>query len=213
MKVGVERKSMLRVFSGVSNLAKGIVLLLVGAAVFFVMKSLQAPEIPWFAVSEAIPVEADSSLVGPIQYTVDARGQSPVYFDFSRGSVVSGSEPYDWDLEINRFNIKSNGGDGFFGDGGIQDLGSVDFNSLQSVPEEGYIQNSQERDITNLAMDHWYNYNWINHLLAPRSNVFAVRTADSRYAFLEILSYYCAGAQAGCLTFNYYYQGNGSRFF
>ncbi|SVE05821.1 uncharacterized protein METZ01_LOCUS458675, partial [marine metagenome] len=45
MKVGVERKSMLRVFSGVSNLAKGIVLLLVGVAVFFVMKSLQAPEI------------------------------------------------------------------------------------------------------------------------------------------------------------------------
>jgi hypothetical protein len=43
--------------------------------------------------------------------------------------------------------------------------------------------------------------------------VYAIRTADGRYAKLEIVSYYCPGAVSGCLTFRYAYQGSGARAF
>jgi len=36
-----------------------------------------------------------------------------------------------------------------------------------------------------------------------------LRTADGRYAKIEILGYYCIGALPGCTTFRYVYQGGG----
>jgi|TARA_B110000116_G_scaffold171690_1_gene148400 hypothetical protein len=208
-----EKEGYMGLVGQVPRLAIGIILILVLVAVVFVLRSLQSPEIAWFPVSEAIPNEVGPGLVGPIQYTIDARAEQSVFFDFSRGSMVTSPGPNDWDLEISRFNIKANGGNGFTGDGGILDLGVIAFDSIRSVPAQGYVQNSRDRDITNPVMDHWYNYSWINHLLTSKPNIFAVRTADSRYAFLEILSYYCAGARAGCLTFRYFYQGDGSPLF
>ncbi|HSR42903.1 MAG TPA: HmuY family protein, partial [Longimicrobiales bacterium] len=50
-----------------------------------------------------------------------------------------------------------------------------------------------------------------SHILRPKDRVFAVRTADGRYAKLRILGYYCPGARPGCLAFRYVYQGDGSR--
>jgi hypothetical protein len=47
-------------------------------------------------------------------------------------------------------------------------------------------------------------------VLTPKPHVWAVRTADGRYAKLEMLGYYCPGAQPGCPTFRYVYQGDGS---
>jgi hypothetical protein len=41
--------------------------------------------------------------------------------------------------------------------------------------------------------------------------VYAVRTADGRYAKVELVNYYCAGVGAACVTFRYAYQGDGSR--
>ncbi|MDE0807450.1 MAG: HmuY family protein [Longimicrobiales bacterium] len=197
----------------ISKSAISIVLLLSLVAGLFVARSLRNPEIPWFPVSELKTSDVGSETVGPLQYTVDARSEQPVFFDFSSGSVVQNPSVEGWDLEISRFNIRSNGGEGFTGNGGILDLGVVAFDSLRSVPEVGYVQNSKEKDIANLATDHWYDYSWINHLLTPKPKLFAVRTADSRYAFLEFVSYYCAGARAGCLTFRYFYQGDGSSAF
>jgi hypothetical protein len=38
-----------------------------------------------------------------------------------------------------------------------------------------------------------------------------VRTADGRYAKLELVSYYCPRSQPGFVTLRYVYQGDGSR--
>lgn len=37
-----------------------------------------------------------------------------------------------------------------------------------------------------------------------------MRTADGRYAKLEMVGYYCPGARPGCPTFRYVYQGDGT---
>ncbi len=55
------------------------------------------------------------------------------------------------------------------------------------------------------AFAHWYRYDFFAHLLRPppAGTVYVVHTRSGRSANLEILSYYCPGPEAGCLTFRY----------
>lgn len=55
----------------------------------------------------------------------------------------------------------------------------------------------------NPALDHWYAYSFITHLLKPDGRVFLVETRGGARARVEFLSYYCPGSQPGCLTFRW----------
>jgi hypothetical protein len=180
--------------------------------VTLVALSLRRPDVKTYTPTPAAPADAGNVLVGPIVYTVDAT--SPElwrYFSFRVGSVVDGPGPRDWDLGFRRFQIIANGGQGFQGEGAIRDLGAVPFDSVRAVPEDGYARSVSTPDPANPAIAHWYSYGFFSHVLTPKPHVWAVRTADGRYAKLEIVSYYCPGAQPGCVTFRYAYQGDGSR--
>ena len=87
------------------------------------------------------------------------------------------------------------------------------FDALAEVPCAGYSDSEAGRDSTNPAFEKWYDYGFTSHLLEPKPRVYAIRTADGRYAKLEIVSYYCPEAVSGCLTFRYAYQGSGARAF
>ena len=91
----------------------------------------------------------------------------------------------------------------------VLELGGVEYGSVSEVPSSGYVGSPQLGDTTNAAIERWYDYNWTSHILEPRPTVWAVRTADGRYAKLRILGYYCPGPLAGCLTFEFVYQGGG----
>jgi hypothetical protein len=183
---------------------------LVLIAALLVAASLRRPEPPSFAPTAAQPREVGDTLVGPVTYTIDASApEAWRFFDFSRGSLVEDPAPLEWDLAFRRFNIGVNGGDGFAGQGGALDLGEVAFDSVARVPEGGYQPSDARRDSTNAALEAWYDYGFSSHLLTPEPRVYALRTADGRYAKLEILSYYCPGAMPGCVTFRYVYQGAG----
>lgn len=188
------------------------VAVILAAAVALVVASLRRPELPAYAPTPPAPAEVGTRLVGPAVYTVDATSHDGWrYFDFSRGSTVERPGPLDWDLAFRRNRIIANGGPGFAGGGGILDLGPVPFDSAGIVPDSGYAGTVAGRDTVNPAMERWYRYNFLTHVLTPKPHVYAVRTADARYAKLQILGYYCPGAVAGCLTFRYVYQGDGSR--
>ena len=60
------------------------------------------------------------------------------------------------------------------------------------------------------AMEKWFSYSYLANVLVPKPLVYLVRTHDGKYAKMHILSYYCANKSAGCLTFEYVYQGDGS---
>lgn len=182
--------------------------------VVFVATSLRQPAVDAFQVTPPAPREVGGALVGPIRYTVDASSEAAWrYFDFSRGSLVTPTGPLDWDLAFRRFHIIANGGAGFGGHGGIANLGNVAFDSVTVAPASGYSASTAGRDSTNAAVARWYNYSWSSHLLKPKPAVWVVRTADGRYARVRIVSYYCTGARPGCVTFEYVYQGSGSRDF
>jgi hypothetical protein len=190
--------------------AIAIIGLLVIVAVVFVASSLRSrTPLTFYPLSDVNPQEVGDRLVGPSLYTVDGRGNDLIFFDFSTGSVVESPDPLGWDLAFQRFRILANGGPGFDGQGGVLDLGIISLDSLTTVPTNGYAGNTPGREVINAVTERWYEYSWTSHVLSPKPNVFAIRTADSRYAVFEILSYYCPTAQAGCTTFRYRYQGAG----
>jgi hypothetical protein len=183
-------------------------------AAILVVLSFRRPELPVFAPTPPAPAEVGPRLAGPITITVDAADPSAWrFFDFSRGSVVERPGPLDWDLAFRRFHIIANGGPGFAGRGGIRALEGAAFDSVRAAPADGYVPNRVRSDTTNPAIARWYDYGFTTHLLTPRPAVYLVRTADGRYAKLELLGYYCPGARPGCVAFRYVYQGNGSREF
>jgi hypothetical protein len=167
-------------------------------------------------------MEVGHRLVGPVLYTLEARAAELwTFFDFSRGSVVEVPHQFgvDWDLAFQRHKILANGGaTNPKGRGAILNLGQVAFDEVREVPVEGYVEdtiaaiNPEAISTENLAIKAWYHYNFLTHVLRPKANIYAIRTADGKYAKLRIVSYYCDGGQAsGCFTIEYVYQGDGSR--
>jgi hypothetical protein len=58
-------------------------------------------------------------------------------------------------------------------------------------------------DTTTGSIGRWYSYGFLSHVLRPKPRVYVVRTDAGREMNLEILSYYCPGPEAGCLTFRF----------
>jgi hypothetical protein len=130
--------------------------------------------------------------------TVDARdARAWRFFDLDRGMLLEAPDTAGWDLAFRRFHI--------IAAAGILDLGTTDFQSPSPVPATGYQPNVYRSDTLNPATARWYRYSMLTHLLKSRERVYALRTSQGRHAKLQILSYYCTGVQAGCLTFRYRY--------
>jgi hypothetical protein len=179
-------------------------------AVLLVALSLQRKPPPGYPVSRLEPVEVGERLHGPAIVTLDASA-GWVYFSFATASSVRAPGPLDWDMAFRRFHVMVNGGVGFRGHGAVADLGAVDLDAVAVAPDTGWVDRAT-RDSTNEAMARWYNYSFTSHLLTPRRRAYAIRTADGRYALLRFLSYYCDNGRPGCITFEYVYQGDGSRY-
>jgi hypothetical protein len=185
--------------------------LLLGFAVFVVVLAyLVAASVarrrgmPEFSPSPTSPsIAAPESLVLDT-VTIDARDQTAWrFFDFSTARVMQSPDTAGWDLAVRRFNV--------IAAGAAIDLGPVTFDTVVSAPPDGYVASEFGPDTANAALERWYRYGFLSHLLRPKGHVYVVHTADRRYAKLEFLSYYCSGGVPGCLTFRYAYQPNGER--
>jgi hypothetical protein len=140
-----------------------------------------------------------------------------VYFDFSRGETVHIQDPtsLSWDLAFRRGKVISNGGaTNKFGKAGLIDLKVKEFERVEKVPLENYIQDSATRtEPENSVLLKWYNYNYFTHKLTAKKNVYAVRTSDSKYAKVQFLSFYCDNKETGCIKMRYSYQDSGGNSF
>ena len=164
-------------------------------------------------------VESVEHLTEPTVYTVDARSDNVwVYFDFSRAAVVPVLDPETdgWDLAFKRYVVRSNGGrSNPAGQAAVLRLARRDFAAVSGVPEDMEFQADvhpkNRLHPFNPALEKWYNYSYLANVLAPKPEIYVIRTQDGKYAKLRMLSYYCTGNVAGCMTFEYVYQGDGSR--
>ena len=140
-----------------------------------------------------------------------------MYFDFARGSVVAVQDPKTeaWDLMFQRYVIKTNGGQtNPTGQGALLSMQARDFAAVRTVPDKAeFVTDVHPRNRPssyNPVMEKWFAYSYLANVLVPKPLVYLVRTHDGKYAKMHILSYYCANKSAGCLTFEYVYQGDGS---
>lgn len=176
----------------------GIVMLVV----VLVVLSLRQPDVPEFAPTS---VEGVDTVPGGYR-TVTVDASDPVrwhYIDLTRGTV-SPTPGAGWDLAVRRFEVKVNGGDGFAGAGGVLDLGPVALDSVRTLPTEGYAgMTITGRDTSQAVLDDWYDYSFTSHILSPKDQTLAFRTASGQHVALRFLSYYCPDAQPGCVTMRY----------
>jgi hypothetical protein len=177
------------------------VLVLAAAFLLLIMSlligSFTKPEFPPYALT--VPSAPHPEGI----YTLDASaGDAWRRFHFARNAVVD-SGP--WDIAFRRNHVIAAPG------AGVTDLGVVMFDSVGELPAEGYVATAFGGDTVNAGVGKWYAYSMLSHLLSSKRHVYAVRTADGRFAKLEILAYYCRDVGAACYTFRYAFQGDGSR--
>lgn len=183
----------------------------VGVIVLVFVASATRTEPPSFIPSPIEPrAVGEAFIVDTV--TVDARdGSTWARFDFDVGSVVDESA-VGWDLALNRFHVVVNGGRGYTGVGGAIAV-AAPFDSVTEAPRDGYTTTEKALDdgAATPALERWYQYSFFAHTLDPKDETYIIRTAEGRYAKARILGYYCPQATPGCLTFEYAYQGDGSR--
>jgi hypothetical protein len=120
--------------------------------------------------------------------TIDATdGDRWRYASLARGRVLSPGDTAGWDVAVRRYNLIANGD--------VVDLGPARFDTVGGVRGEPEANTS--------TVGRWYRYSLLTHLLEPTDHVYVVRTTAGRLFKLEILSYYCPGLTAGCMTLRY----------
>jgi hypothetical protein len=169
-----------------------------GIVGYLVASSFVRRGLPTFEPSAIAPQPIDSDRIVSDTLTVDARDQSRwSYVDFDHRSVVLPPDTAGWDLAFRRFHVIASGG--------IADLGAVGFESVMHAPTDGFVPTRLASDTVNPAIDRWYDYSFLSHLLESKHHLYVVRTPEDRYAKFSILSYYCPGFSAGCVTLRFTY--------
>ena len=146
---------------------------------------------------EAAPLAVEPDIY---QLTVDASSREvPVTVNLRLGEVVqTASTSTGWDLMIRRTVIQTNSGVSGDGQGGAQIIPSASqLDELETALTDGYVvdelltsgQPGVPAAPTNPVLGAWFNYDEVNHVVSPKAEIYAVRTADGGYAAIRILSY------------------------
>ncbi|MCS7210544.1 MAG: HmuY family protein [Chloroherpetonaceae bacterium] len=169
------------------------------------------------------PTELPVRIVRNLQADTANTGRF-TFFSLRDSSIVPNSDSATtrWDIAFRATTVIINGGPIRFGRGGAIVLTGTDFNALAELPETGWRVDSSAASLAiPVGSDRaWYNYNQATNVISPIPGVvLGIRTADGRFAKLQILSYYLGAPQnpdgfrdrARVYTFRYVFQPDGSR--
>jgi hypothetical protein len=164
---------------------------------YVVASSLVRPAVQTFEpAAPREPTPASDSVVTDT-VTVDATDANVWRFlDLDRRALLAIPDTAGWDIAFRRHSLITSGG--------AIDLGAdVPYDDVVRAPAGPYISTVVGRDTTNSALERWYRYRLLTHVLESGAHVYAILTDQGRYAKLDILSYYCPGPRAGCPTVRY----------
>jgi len=141
-------------------------------------------------------------------------------FSFASGKTVANADSASakWDLGFRGTTLIVNGGTSGPGQGAALIQDGI-FDELKTAPTTGYAQDARPNfAIPTGSGKGWYNYNPQANLITPiAGKVIFLKTADGKFAKLEILSYYRGApaqptptSEARYFTFRYVYQPDGS---
>jgi hypothetical protein len=129
--------------------------------------------------------------------TVQARGDTLTvdatdadrwrYVSLTRGRVLPPPDTVGWEIAVRRYNLIANGD--------VVDLGPALFDTVHGAAGTGEANSS--------AIPRWYRYSLLTHLLESNGHVYVVRAGGGPLYKVQILSYYCPGLTAGCVTIRF----------
>jgi len=142
---------------------------------------------------------------GSMLTRVDATSEDAwVQFDLDTGKSVSGDE--DWDLAFLRSFIKTDGGASGSGNVYVAQLKEESFESVTRAPNEGFQADqpdgeedtdSNPDNVFNSGPEDWYDYNVMNHTLAPRDITYVIASSAGDFFKFRIESYYDPAGTSG----------------
>lgn len=109
-------------------------------------------------------------------------------FSFATGAAVANTDSAtnNWDIAFRGTTIIVNSGTSGPGTAAAQVVEGI-FDEFITAPNAGYLQDN--KNTPTYAISDWYNY--ANQIITPKAGkVIIVKTAQSKYAKFEILSYY-----------------------
>lgn len=145
------------------------------------------------------------------------------FFSFSTGQIVSNADSLTtkWDVGFRGTTIIVNGGTGRLGIGGAKIINGI-FEDLKEAPADGYAQDGDGTfAIPTGSGNGWYTYNAQAGTIVPTAGKLIIfKTAEGKYAKMEILSYYkdapsrpTQQSPGRYYTFRFSFQPDGSRNF
>jgi len=174
-------------------------------------------------VVQPVKSETVKDLAADPTTAVGANGQPAgtgkyAFFSFKTGAVASSdSATTKWDIGVRATTIITNGGGSGSGQGGAVVISGI-FDEIKEVPASATFAQDTKTTfaIPTGAGNGWYNY--ANGIITPAAGkVILIKTADGKYAKVEILSYYKGAPTtptttdvARYYTFRYVYQPEAS---
>lgn len=158
---------------------------------------------------------------------IDARAEDGnwTFFSLREGTVIppEDSTTTNWDLAFKNTMIRVNGGVSGPGNGALVLLRDTTFHAVRNAPLDSHFRSDSTIAAGGLALptgsgNGWYEYDLGSGLILPFPAVLVIRTADGRYAKVQIESYYLGAPENPDpmegfrhYTFTYFFQPNGSR--
>ncbi len=188
-------------------------------------KEAAAPVIPTVVTNTVNSLPADT-IVGLVNGRPVGAGKYAFYSLESSSSIASvDSNSKKWDIGLRGTSIIINGGNSGSGNGGAFVYNGT-FEELKTISADSAFK--VDNAPTSYAIGSaWYSYNQATSLITPvPGKVLVIRTANGKYAKMEILNYYKGGATPAAsasdadklskqryYTFRFTYQSNGSKNF
>ena len=184
-----------RGFTAAPVLLYGLFGLFLVATGYLIASSLTRRAVPTYVLTAASAqrVQRDGGMIDTL--TIDASDADRWrYVSLSRRAVLAPGDSAGWELAVQRYQIRASGA--------VVDAGSVAFDSARASAALRTVRPPVSA-ASAASFGHWYRYSWLTHLLSPSGNVYVVHAGGARPFVVQILSYYCPGPTAGCLTVRY----------
>jgi hypothetical protein len=136
-----------------------------------------------------------------------------IYFNLKEARIVEiadESTSMDWDLKTSYLTVQLNGGTSGSGSCSAVMLDDVLFDSLQTIPAEGFISDDSTKALA--IGDSWYSYNPATHTLSTVPNVYVVKTVDGHHAKIEFIAKDFSSQAEGVAFIKLQYTENPSMF-
>jgi hypothetical protein len=116
----------------------------------------------------------------------------------------------DWDLKTSYLTVYLNGGTSGPGNCSSVMYDDVEFDSLHTIPNEGYVTDDSTAALA--IGDSWYSYNPMTHTLSPVPNVYVVKTVDGNHAKIEFIAKDFSSQSEGVAVVKLHYSENPGTF-